>query len=182
MDAVDRLFAEFELVFHNQYNKAYPTPEKLHYAKKLWFDYLRDYSPEVITSAARQAIQHSEFLPSIASLIKYCGSAAAPDLPDSYSAYREACMAPSPKSNYPWSHVAVFYAGQACGWHFLANRPENQALPVFTRHYQALSDRVARGEQLAEPTTVKLEKPAAKPLDSSENHRRMQQLRKDTGL
>lgn len=182
MDAVDRLFGEFELVFHNQYHKAYPTPEKLNYAKKLWFDYLRAYQPEVILAAAHRAIQASEFLPSIATLLKHCGTAAAPNLPDAYSAYREACLAPSPKANQHWSHPAVFHAGQLSGWHLLANQPENRALPVFTRHYQALCEQVARGERLAPPNADKLPEGIAKPLPRSENRQRLDQLRKKSGL
>lgn len=182
MDAVDRLFAEFELVFHNQYHKAYPTQEKLHYAKKLWFDYLRDYSPAVILAAARQAVRNSEFLPSVASLLKYCGQAAAPELPDTYSAYREACMAPSPKASYGWSHPAVYYAGCACGWQVLSSQQEKQALPVFSRHYEALCERIARGETLADPAAPSLAHHQGEPLDREENQRRLRQLRRDTGL
>jgi hypothetical protein len=182
MDVVDRLFAEFELVFHNQYNKAFPTPEKLHYAKKLWFDYLRDYQPGVITAAARQAIKESEFLPSIATLLKYCTGAGTIGLPDTYSAYREACLASSPKSDFPWSHPAVYYAGRATGWNLLASQAESRALPVFSRHYRDVCERVARGEELTKPGTKRLtEKPAA-PLGRAESRKKMQQLRRDTGI
>lgn len=182
MDVVDRLFAEFELVFHNQYNKAFPTPEKLHYAKKLWFDYLREYQPEAILAAARQAIKGSEYLPSIATLLKYCQGAGTLGLPDVYSAYREACLAPSPKSNFPWSHPAVYHAGQACGWFLLASRPESQGLPLFTRHYTALCDRVARGEELPDPAIKQLAKATSAPLSREANQERLRQLRAQAGL
>ncbi len=182
MDVVDRLFAEFELVFHNQYTKAFPTPEKLHYAKKLWFDYLRDYQPQVITAAARQAIRESEFLPSIATLLKYCTGAGTVGLPDTYSAYREACLAPSPKSDFQWSHPAVYYAGRATGWNLLASQPESRALAVFTRHYRAVCERVARGEELAKPDAKQLTQKSATPLGRAENRRKLQQLRRDTGI
>lgn len=182
MDVVDRLFAEFELVFHNQYNKAFPTPEKLHYAKKLWFDYLRDYQPAIITAAARQAVKESEFLPSIATLLKYCSGAGALGMPDTYSAYREACMAPSPKNRYRWSHLAVYYAGHATGWGLLASKAENQALPLFSRHYRRICERVAQGEQLAQPEVKVITKKAGAPLGRNENRKKMQQLRRDTGI
>ncbi len=182
MDVVDRLFAEFELVFHNQYNKAFPTPEKLHYAKKLWFDYLRDYQPEAITAAARLAVKESEFLPSIATLLKYCSGSGALGLPDSYSAYREACMAPSPKTHFRWSHLAVYYAGKATGWNVLASKMESQALPIFSRHYRAICDRVAKGEQLAKPDIEKLVQKPSVPLGRDESRKKMQQLRRDTGI
>lgn len=182
MDVVDRLFAEFELVFHNQYNKAFPTPEKLHYAKKLWFDYLRDYQAAAITAAARRAIRESEFLPSIATLLKYCSGAGAAGLPDSYSAYREACLAPSPKADFQWSHPAVYYAGRATGWNLLASKSESQAWPVFSRHYRTICDRLAQGEELARPDAKKLTKKPAAPLGRAENRKKLQQLLRDTGI
>lgn len=183
MDTIDRLFAEFELVFHNQYHKAFPTPEKLIYAKKLWYEYLRDYSPPVILAAAAQTVRESEYLPSIASLLKHCGgSHGLQGVPDVYAAYREACNAPHPKSSYPWSHPIVYYAGAASDWYFLATRQEKQALPIFARHYQDLCERVAKGEQLRNPAPATLEKPAPKPLSGEESIQRMRHLRDETGL
>ena len=183
MDAIDRIFAEFELVFHNQYNKAFPTPEKLMYAKKLWFDYLRQYQPEVLLGAAHRAVQESEFLPSIATLLKHCGGTQGlQGLPDAYSAYREACNAPNPKQAYAWSHPAVYHAGKASDWFFLATQPERQALPVFTRNYQSLCERVAKGEELALPSPKKLQQPPPKFLDKASNQERMQQLRREAKL
>ena len=32
-----------------------------------------------------------------------------------YDAYREACLAPSPKNGAPWSHAAVYLAGRDSG-------------------------------------------------------------------
>lgn len=183
MDAIDRLFAEFELVFHNQYQKAYPTPEKLIYAKKLWFEYLQDYSPAAILTAAGQAVRESEYLPTIASLLKYCGgSGGLQGVPDVYSAYREACNAPQPKAGYAWSHPLVYHAGAASDWYFLSTTGERQALPVFARHYRELCERVARGEQLAMPSPPALDRPAPKPLSRAENQRRLRELRRKTGL
>jgi hypothetical protein len=182
MDVVDRLFAEFELVFHNQYNKAFPTPEKLHYAKKLWFDYLREYSPAAILDAGRQAVRQSEFLPSIATLLKFCSGAGGQGLPEPHVAYREACMASSPKSDYHWSHLAVYYAGKASGWHRLASQQENHAFPIYSRHYRDLCERVAKGEQLPDPATRKLDSTIHTPLGRDENKAKLQQLRRDTGI
>ncbi len=183
MDAIDRLFAEFELVFHNQYQKAYPTPEKLIYAKKLWFEYLQDYRPEAIVAAASQAVRESEYLPTIASLLKYCGGAGGlQGVPDAYSAYREACNAPQPKAEYGWSHPLVYCAGAASDWYFLATTGERQAFPVFARHYRDLCEQLARGEPLPMPSPHALAKPAPKPLAKGENQRRLRELRKQTGI
>jgi hypothetical protein len=73
-DAINRMFAEFELVYHNQYNKAFPTREKEEWAKRLWHDNLKSYSPEQILNATHQAIRESEFLPTVAGVLKYIES------------------------------------------------------------------------------------------------------------
>ena len=182
MDTIDRLFAEFELVYHNQYQKAFPTPEKLIFAKKLWFDYLRDYTPAAIIEAARRLVRESEFLPSIASLLKYCGTPLGGGLPDTHSAYREACNASQPKADYPWSHPAVYFAGRASDWYFLATQPERLALPVFTHHYHDICERLARGEELSMPQPARQEKPAGELLARTENRRRLEQLRRDLDI
>ena len=65
------MFAEFQLLYSNQYHKAFPTTDKLDYAKRLWFSHLKDYSAQQILDAAHQATRESEFLPSVASVLKH---------------------------------------------------------------------------------------------------------------
>lgn len=69
--AINQVFAEFELVYHNQYNKAFNTKEKEDWAKKLWYSNLKDYSAAMILDAAHRAIKESEFLPTVSGVIKY---------------------------------------------------------------------------------------------------------------
>lgn len=183
MDALDRMFAEFELVYHNQYNKAFATPEKLIYAKKLWFSNLCHMSPERITAASHRAIRESEFLPTIKGILKFCDPA--PEelgLPDNHSAYMEACNAPNPKASHRWSHPAVYHAGRASDWFFLAGTAENQAFPVFKRHYERLCDQVRRGEELPEPEQKALPEHISQPLDPEEQRKRMRKLRKELNI
>jgi len=71
MDAIDQMFAEFELVYHNQYNKAFNTKEKEDWAKKLWYSNLKDCTANQILDAAHKAIKESEFLPTVHGVIKY---------------------------------------------------------------------------------------------------------------
>jgi len=71
MDAIDRMFAEFELVYHNQYHKAFATREKEEWAKKLWYSHLQGYSASAIVSATRQAVRESDFLPTVHGVLKY---------------------------------------------------------------------------------------------------------------
>ena len=49
-------------------------------------------------------------------------------LPSPRQAYIEACGASSPKRDYPWSHEAVYLAGQGAGWFVLANESESSLL------------------------------------------------------
>lgn len=178
MDAVDRMFAEFELVYHNQYNKAFATPEKLVYAKKLWFSNLRHLEPERITAASHRAIRESEFLPTVKGILKFCEpSPQELGLPDTHSAYLEACNAASPKAAQTWSHPAVYHAGRASDWFFLAGTAEQTAFPVFKRHYEALCERVRRGETLSAPETKALPESTSQPLSPEEQRKRMKAMR-----
>jgi len=69
--AINQMFAEFELVYHNQYNKAFNTKEKEDWAKKLWYSNLKDYSAAQILDAAHKAIKESDFLPTVHGVIKF---------------------------------------------------------------------------------------------------------------
>jgi hypothetical protein len=174
-DAINRIFAEFELVYHNQYNKAFPSEEKLNYAKRIWFSNLDHLRPEQIINAAHQAIRASEFLPTIRGLLKYLNGEQG--LPDSYAAYIEACQTPSPKQDQHWSHAAVYLAGSASDWFFLANSQEQKALPVFKRHYEALCERVLNGEQLTMPEQLSIEKSTGTAMNNEQRKDNMKMLR-----
>ena len=183
MDAVDQLFAELQLTYHNQYYKAFPSEEKIIFAKKLWFEHLQAFSPERILKACRQATRESEFLPTLHTIIKYCDVTDDElGLPDVYQAYVEACQAPNPKTDYRWSHPAVYWAGKASDWFFLANNTETKALPVFKNNYLALCERIKSGETLSAPTPTALPKPETSPLSGEETRSRIKELRKQIKL
>lgn len=178
------MFAELELAYHNQYHKAYSSDESLQLAKQLWFDALRGFSAEVILRSCRAAIAASEYLPSLHSLHKHCTEQfSSYGLPDALSAYREACNADSPKSNFNWSHYAVYYAGLACDWFLLASEPQSRMLPVFERHYSDLCERVLNGEQLISPAQELLKEGIeGEPLTREDNLERLRMLRETTNL
>lgn len=183
MDAVDQLFAELELTHHNQYHKAFHSPETLTHAKKLWFAHLKEFTAERILQAGRKAARASEFLPTIHSIIKYCEfSVDELGLPDVHRAYVEACQAPSPKAEYQWSHPAIYWAGKAADWFFLANNPESKALPVFKSHYLALCERIRQGEKIEPPERLALEQPKTTTLSAEQRRERMKQLREEVDL
>lgn len=170
-------------MYHNQYIKAFSTPEKEQYAKRLWFSNLQEYSAEQILGAVHRAIRESEYLPTIRGILKYLqNDFERHGLPDTRSAYLEACRAPSPKANYEWSHPAVYHAGAASDWYFLANNPESKTFPVFERNYQLLCQRVIKGEELTAPLPKALPEKASPSMSREEQKQALQQLREDTGI
>lgn len=179
IDAVNRIFAEFELVYHNQFIKAFPNLEKLQYAKRLWLTNLMHLTPQQIVSAAHRAIRESEYLPTIRGILKYCETEFdLYGLPDTRKAYIEACMAKAPQDQASWSHPAVYYAGKASDWFFLANNGEKTAYPVFERNYLVLCQRVRQGERLSLPVVAALpERIDAEPLSTEQQQEYLARLR-----
>jgi hypothetical protein len=183
IEAINQMFAELELVYHNQYNKAFNSPEKLHYAKKLWYSNLRGYSSDTILAAVKRATKESEFLPSVRSILKYCETSLTElGLPSPRAAYREACNAPSPKQTYNWSHPAVYFAGHASDWFFLANNPEYVTFKVFESNYQNFCQQVSSGETLIVPVPTMIEQQPAEPLERADQKKHMQEMRKGLGI
>lgn len=183
INVLNQVFAEFELVYHNQFIKAFPNPEKLLYAKRLWFSSINSYKASEILAGAKLAVKKSEFLPSVASFIRFINQASTESLglPDAHAAYIEACRAPSPKTDFNWSHLAVYYAGLASDWFFLANSTEKQAFPVFQRNYTLLCERVRSGVELEHPLPPALPESISRPLDKEEQKKRMAALKQELG-
>jgi hypothetical protein len=180
VNVINQVFAEFELVYHNQYHKAFPNQEKLNYAKKIWMTHLSDHQPKAILAAAHRAIKESEFLPTIKGLLKYCNESYG--LPDAHAAYLEACRASSPKNEFNWSHPAVYFAGRESDWYFLAGSTERQAFPVFKRNYELICERVITGEDLKVALPKAIPDTINTPLSNDERKQRMQVLRKELNL
>lgn len=180
VDAINQMFAEFQLVYHNQFSKAFPTEEKLGYAKKLWYSNLRQFQPAQILAATHRAIRESEYLPTVRGILKYCAETIG--LPDSHTAYVEACQAASPKAGHDWSHPAVYHAGQQTGWQFLASQSEHSAYPVFRQHYQRLCQQVMDGQELPAPQAPALPQESRTPLSRDEQRQRLQQLRRELDI
>ena len=182
IDAINQLFTELELAYHNQFHKAFPG-DKTNVAKQLWLHSLLDLSPEEILRGGRRSIKESAYLPTLHTIremsrpgLKEFG------LPDVHSAYLEACRAPSPKAAYEWSHPAVYHAGRAADWYFLANNPERSAFPVFREHYQRLCQQVIDGEELTQPDTPALPQEHSTPLSLEERREKLRELRRELDL
>ena len=144
---------------------------------------LLQFSPTTILHGARKVIEESEYLPTLHRMMRACqGEPEKFGLVDAHKAYVEACRAPSPKANYAWSHAAVYHAGCASDWFFLANNTEKNAFPIFERHYLKICARVMNGEELPAPHTLALTDTIETPLSKAENLKRMEALRKQLDI
>lgn len=150
-------------------------------AKRLWSRLLGEYSPAVIMRAAEKAVKESSWLPSVHEVLARCDVADSLGLPSAHAAYMEACRAPSPKKEYSWSHPAVYYAGRASDWFFLANTVEEQAFPVFRRNYDILLKRLQDGEQIDIDIPPALPEEIIQPLPRDEQQQRLRDLKKLIG-
>ncbi len=149
IEAINQVFALFRLNYHNQYYAAFSDAEQLHQIKKLWLDSLRDYPPAQLLQGAKQAIESSEYLPTL-HRIRECCEAALPALgfPAPRQAYMEACNAGTPAEAHPWSHPVVYWTGHDIGWTQLATATESQSWPIFAERYQHRCSAALRGNPL----------------------------------
>lgn len=178
IDAINQVFTELELAYHNQFRRAFPDATQLGMAKQLWLHALCDLSPARLKAGVRRAIQNSEFLPSVHSLREFCDPKPHElGLPDAHAAYIEACRAPSPKRDAQWSHPIVYRAGVESDWFFLTNNSESVSFPVFKRNYELLIARLLDGENLDVPIPKALPEKITTPLSREENLRRLKALR-----
>ena len=178
IDTINTLFALLKRNYHNQYFKAFANATELNAVKRLWLESLQRFDCKLILQATKNLLENEEFLPTLATVIKYCEKMGHQNLPEAHEAYLEACRAPSPKANANWSHLAVYHAGKACDWYFLLNNPEYQAYPIFREHYEKVCEKVMRGEQLPAPQRALPEKIDPAKVDRSANKKRLQALRK----
>ena len=178
VDAINAMFTQFQLAFHNQFHKAFANDEQITMAKQLWLNSLCDLPPERLMAGTRRAIRESEYLPTIHTIRNFCDPTANQlGVPDAHLAYLEACRAPSPKAEQSWSHPIVYLAGQASDWFFLASAVEAKAFPVYRQNYEILLERLKAGEELTAPVPKAIPASIPKPLSKEENRERMKQLR-----
>ncbi len=182
IEAINHLFTELELAYHNQFHKAFPDHQALSMAKQLWLRLLVDFKPEHIATAGRQAICDNTFLPTPHSIREYCDAAITAGIPDAKTAYIEACLSSEPHQNVQWSHPIVYFAGKTTDWFFMGSQPEAQVFPVFERNYLLLLERVKRGEQLSLPMAKALTKKKTEPLEPEVQKEKLKNLREQLDL
>lgn len=183
VDAINQIFTELELAYHNQFHRAFADAAQMAMAKQLWLHALCDLPPARLRAGVRRAIKQSEFLPNIHTLRRFCEpSPTELGVPDARIAYVEACRAPSPKQAQPWSHPIVYHAGRASDWSFLASTPESIAFPVFKRNYELLLQRLLDGESLDLPIAKALPETIEQPLSREERKARLRALRDELNI
>ena len=163
--------------YHNQYYAAWSDAEQVKQVKRLWLEALDAYPTAVILRAAQHAIEHSDYLPTLNRMIEACRHCLSDlGLPSPYDAYRQACLAPSPKTDAAWQHPAVYLAGRDSDWFFAMSR--NQNLAGIPRTLRRWVSRAARGEVLEGPERVALSAPTEEAPSAEEQVTHLARLRK----
>lgn len=179
LSAINQIFELFRFNYHNQFLKAFPDLDTMNMAKRLWLRLLGDYTGEVIMRAAEKAVKENSWLPNVHEVLARCDVAEVVGLPSAHAAYVEACRAPSPKKEFNWSHPAVYFAGRATDWFFIANEPEEKVFPVFKRNYDLLLNRIQNGEDLEIDLPRALPQETTTPLSRDEQKDRLKNLMAD---
>lgn len=183
VDAINQVFALFRLNYHNQFYSAYSDTELLNQAKRLWLDALSHFTEKQILTGAKKVIETSDYLPTLNRMLQCCEeSPGEQGLPSPQEAYREACNAPSPKANFNWSHLAIYYAGLETGWYRLTNEPESKSYPDFLTNYRCLCREIAQGKQLESPAPIAIEAEEKPALDKTAARKQLQQLKDSLAL
>jgi hypothetical protein len=180
IDAINQVFALFQINYHNQYFSAFGDNTKSeNLAKNLWLNKLSQFSAETICGAAEKIIADNDYLPTLHKMLEACRQVGMPKgLLSPRNAYIEACNKPSPKSSQDWSHAAVYLAGRDCGWHMLGNEIERKAFPLFNECYRQYCDRALSGEELAIDPPKELPETAGKKASRAENLKQLKKLQK----
>jgi hypothetical protein len=179
IDAINQVFALFQINYHNQYFSAFGDNTKSeNLAKNLWLNKLSQFSSETICAAAEKIIADNDYLPTLHKMLEACRHVGMPKgLPSPRNAYIEACNKPSPKVIQDWSHPAVYLAGRDCGWHMLGNEVERKAFPLFNDSYRHYCDRVLSGEQLVIEPPKELPETSGKKASRAENIKQLKNLK-----
>jgi len=163
-DLIDRIFAEYALLFAAQFRKSFPTTEHLQAAKRLWHGFFSTYDAPTLLQAAREVVRQTQYLPTVHEVHLQCTRQAG--IPELEHAWQEACDAVPPLELCQWSHPAVYHAARLCG-QVLQEGRRDTALPVFRNHYERLCKRVLQGAALDLPKVLPEPEREALPRDQA---------------
>ena len=149
IDAINQVFALFRVNYHNQFYSAYTDTDLLNQAKRLCLDTLCYFTEKQILQGAKKIISTSEYLPTLNRMLECCEmSDKDGELPSPEKAYTEACTAGSPKSDFKWTHLAVYYAGKETGWYKLRNDSTSTSYPIFLENYRRICREISQGKSM----------------------------------
>lgn len=149
---VDALFRELQAIFP-AWKQAWPDDRALSSAKKSW---IKGFMAAGIRSVEqiryglqRCRMEGSDFAPSVGKFIEWCQPTPQMlGLPETESAYREACRNAHPSADRKWSHPAVFHAAKQSSFYALNTLKESESRKLFVRNYDIACRMVANGEPL----------------------------------
>ncbi len=176
-DAIDRIFAEYALLFAAQFRNAFPSEGHLQAAKRLWHGFFAQYDARILLQAAREAARQTQYLPTVHEVELQCSRQAG--IPELERAWQEACDAVPPLELCQWSHPAVYHAARLSS-RALQEERRGTALPVFRDHYERLCKRVLQGTVLGLPRV--LPEPEQEVLSRDQASKRLADIRKKLGL
>ena len=139
IECIDNLFLKLELAYHYQFYKVFGTDDRLNEGKKLWAISLKSFSPEIITEATENVIGAQSYLPTLTDFLKACSEINSHNgFPSVEEAYIEARKSYAPRTEYPWSHPIVYFAGKKIGWNFLDEKDSKELFSSFKKPRQPM--------------------------------------------
>ena len=173
IECIDSLFLKLELAYHYQFYKVFGTDDRLNEGKKLWATSLKSFSTEIILEGIESVVGSQSYLPTLTDLIKACSEINDQDgFPSVEEAYIEARKSFSPRTEYPWSHPIVYFAGKKIGWNFLDEKDSKELFFSFKKIFNKLKLEAFNGNEF------KIEKTANQPSLTPLNKKLFESLRK----
>ena len=173
IECIDSLFLKLELAYHYQFYKVFGTDDRLNEGKKLWATSLKSFSTETILEGIESVVGSQSYLPTLTDLIKACSEINNQDgFPSVEEAYIEARKSFSPRTEYPWSHPIVYFAGKKIGWNFLDEKDSKELFFSFKKIFNKLKLEAFNGNEF------KIEKTANQPSLTPLNKKLFESLRK----
>ena len=173
IECIDSLFLKLELAYHYQFYKVFGTDDRLNEGKKLWATSLKSFSTETILEGIESVVGSQSYLPTLTDLIKACSEINNQDgFPSVEEAYIEARKSFSPRSEYPWSHPIVYFAGKKIGWNFLDEKDSKELFFSFKKIFNKLKLEAFNGNEF------KIEQTANQPSLTPLNKNLFESLRK----
>ncbi|SDS20197.1 phage replication protein P [Halopseudomonas xinjiangensis] len=157
---INRMFEEMRTIF-TAWKQAWPTQALYLVAKATWTQTMLEEGitdwAQVERALRAWRAEGVEFVPSPGKFFARCWPT--PEelgAPGTEAAYWEAQRNshPSMAGHERWSHRAVFHAANACSRHSLLTLPADVSRLKFEKAYQAVIQRIARGEDLPEPAPL----------------------------